>query len=268
MSEEMTVPEQTPGRDADVTLRAVTSANVDEIMRLRVAPAQEQFVADNPRSLATAAYHQYAWPRAIYADEIPVGFVMLYDNPHQPEYFLWRLMIDQQYQRLGFGRRAVEQVIDYVCGRPNVTALDVSYVPGEGSPEAFYASLGFVDTGEVDDGEHIMRLDLSDRAGLVDSAPRPLTHIVLFKFKKPTSAALAKAVDLLRGLDGKIAELRSIEVGLDVVHSGRSYDLGLITRFDRLADLKVYQEHPEHLIVLDYLRSVVSASVSLDCERD
>lgn len=268
MSEEIAPAERSLGRDAVVTLRAVTAANVYDIMRLRVAPAQEQFVADNPRSLATAAYHQHAWPRAIYADETPVGFVMLYDNPHQPEYFLWRLMIDQQYQRLGFGRRAMEQVVDYVCGRPNATSLGVSYVAGEGSPQAFYASLGFVDTGEVEEGESIMRLDLSDRASLADPAPRPLTHIVLFKFKKPTPAVLDKAATMLRELEGKIPVLRHIEVGLDVVHSGRSYDLGLITRFDRLADLKVYQEHPEHLEVLDYLRSVASASVSVDFERE
>lgn len=268
MNEEITPAEPTPDRDAIVTLRAVTAANVDEIMRLRVAPAQEQFVAENPRSLASAAYNQNAWPRAIYADETAVGFVMLYDDPQQAEYFLWRLMIDQRYQRLGFGRRAVEQVIDYVCGRPNATALGVSYVPGEGAPQAFYSSLGFVDTGEVDDGEHIMRLDLSERTNLVEPAPRPLTHIVLFKFKKPTAASLAKAADLLRGLDGKIPVLRRIEVGTDVLHSGRSYDLGLITRFDSIADMQTYQAHPEHLEVLEYLRSVASGSVTVDFERD
>jgi len=268
MSEEITPAEQTPNRDAEVTLRAVAAANVDEIMRLRVAPAQEQFVADNPRSLATAAYSQLAWPRAIYADETPVGFVMLYDDPHQAEYFLWRLMIDQRYQRLGFGRRAIEQVIDYVCGRPNATALGVSYVPGEGDPQAFYASLGFVDTGEVDDDENIMRLDLSERTSLVEPAPRPLTHIVLFKFKKPTAAILAKAAELLRGLDGKIPVLRRIEVGADVLHSNRSYDLALITRFDSLADMQAYQAHPDHLEVLDYLRSVASGSATVDIERD
>ena len=156
-------------------------------MRLHVAPAQEQFVADNPRSLATAAYNQYAWPRAIYADETPVGFVMLYDDPHQPEYFLWRLMVDQRYQRLGFGRRAIEQVIDYVCGRPNVTSLGVSYVAGEGSPQAFYAGLGFVETGEVEEeSDHAPGPERSCRRQ--PHTQRPLTHVVLFKFKKPTAA--------------------------------------------------------------------------------
>lgn len=268
MSEEATAVEPTPTADAQVTLRPITAANVYDVLRLRVAPEQEQFVADNARSLAEAAYNPYAWPRAIYADETPVGFVMLYDNPAQAQYFLWRLLIDRRYQRSGYGRRAVEQVIEYVCGRPNATTLDVSYVPAEGNPQPFYTSLGFVDTGEMDDDECIMRLDLSDRAGLVEPAPRPFTHVVLFKFKQPTPAILAKATEQLRSLEGKVPELRSIEVGVDLLHSARSYDLGLITRFDSMADLDAYQKHPDHLEVLNYLRSVLAGSVAVDFERE
>jgi diamine N-acetyltransferase len=266
MSEENAVAAITP--DAVVTLRPVTPENVYEVLRLRVTKEQEQFVADNARSLAEAAYNPFAWPRAIYADETPVGFVMLYDDPHTPEYFLWRLLVDQRYQRLGFGRRAVEQVIDYVAGRPNATRLGVSYVPAEGSPQPFYTSLGFVETGEMDDDERVMRLDLSDRAAMTPPSVRPLTHVVLFKFKQPTDEALQKAAGLLRGLSGQVPQLISIEVGLDVLHSGRSYDLALITRFGSLADMEAYQAHPEHVKVLDYLRSVVGASVAVDFERE
>jgi diamine N-acetyltransferase len=255
-------------RDAVVSLRPVTPENVYEVLRLRVSKEQEQFVADNARSLAEAAYNPFAWPRAIYADETPVGFVMLYDNPHTAEYFLWRLLIDGRYQRLGLGRAAVEQVIDYVAGRPNAVRLGVSYVPAEGSPQPFYSSLGFVETGEVDDGERVMQLDVSERAALTPPAVRPLTHVVLFKFKQPTDEVLQKAADLLRGLSGQVPQLISIEVGLDVLHSERSYDLALITRFARLADLEAYQTHPEHLKVLDYLRTVLAGSVAVDFEQE
>lgn len=259
-------PAVTPA--AVVTLRPVTPENVYEVMRLRVTKEQEQFVADNARSLAEAAYNPLAWPRAIYADETPVGFVMLYDDPHTPEYFLWRLLIDHRYQRMGFGRRAVEQVIEYVAGRPNATSLGVSYVPAAGGPQPFYASLGFEETGEVQDDERVMKLDVSERAAMTPPAVRPLTHVVLFKFKQPSDEVLQKAAGLLRGLSGQVPQLISIEVGLDVLHSGRSYDLALITRFASLADLDAYQVHPEHVKVLDYLRGVLSASVAVDFERE
>ena len=149
-----------PSRNAVVSLREVTADTLRSILRLKVSPQQEQFVADNATSIAQAHFEPKAWFRAIYADETPVGFVMLYDDIEKPEYFLWRYMIDGRYQGLGFGRQALLQVIDIVRGRPRATEMLLSYVPAEGSPEPFYAGLGFINTGEVEDGENVMRLEL------------------------------------------------------------------------------------------------------------
>ncbi len=156
MTEEQ--PQLTP--NAAVTLREITQDTVRTILRLKVKPEQEQFVADNATSIAQAYFEPKAWFRAIYADETPVGFVMLYDSPEEAEYFLWRFMIDGRYQRFGYGRRAIEQLIEYVRARPNAKELLTSYVPAEGGPGPFYAGLGFVDTGEVDDGENVTKLIL------------------------------------------------------------------------------------------------------------
>ncbi len=267
MSESIASETPAVSRDAVVSLRPVTPDNLRAVFRLKVAPEQEQFVASNPISLAQAAYAPLAWPRVIYAGETPVGFVMLHDDPFKPEYYLWRLMIDARYQRMGFARQALEQVIEYVLGRPNATELRLSYVPAAGGPQPFYACFGFVETGEVDEGENVMKLDLSGRPRALAPQPRPLTHVVLMQFQEPAPEVLHKAAELLRGLQGKVPELRSIEVGLDVLHSGRSYDLALITRFDTLADLQRYQDHPEHVAVLQYLRSVLAASVAVDYEQ-
>lgn len=149
-----------PSRNAVVSLREVTADTLRSILRLKVSPQQEQFVADNATSIAQAYFEPKAWFRAIYADETPVGFVMLYDDIEKPEYFLWRYMIDGRYQGLGFGRQALLQVIDIVRGRPGATEMLLSYVPAEGSPEPFYAGLGFINTGDVEDGENVMRLEL------------------------------------------------------------------------------------------------------------
>lgn len=149
-----------PSRNAVVSLREVTADTLRSILRLKVSPQQEQFVADNATSIAQAHFEPKAWFRAIYADETPVGFVMLYDDTEKPEYFLWRYMIDGRYQGLGFGRQALLQVIDIVRGRPGATEMLLSYVPAEGSPEPFYAGLGFINTGDVEDGENVMRLEL------------------------------------------------------------------------------------------------------------
>ena len=154
-----------PGRDAVVTLREVTKDTVRSIMRLKVAANQTHFVADNAVSIAQAYFQrENAWFRAVYADETPVGFLMLYDDPNdkpdKPEYFLWRFMIDARYQGHGFGKRAIKLLIEHVKTRPGATELGVSCVPGEGSPCPFYEKLGFVYTGEEDDGELVLRRKL------------------------------------------------------------------------------------------------------------
>ena len=144
--------------DAVVSLREVTKDNLGEILRLRVKPGQEKFVATNATSIAEAHYEEKAWFRAIYADDTPVGFLMLYDDPETTDYFLWRLMIDGRYQGLGFGERAAKLLIDYVRALPGATELMVSYVPEEGNPEPCYTRLGLVHTGEIQDGEKVMKL--------------------------------------------------------------------------------------------------------------
>jgi diamine N-acetyltransferase len=85
---------------------------------------------------------------------------MLEDDPVNREYMLWRFMIDARYQGLGFGRRALELVIAYVKTRPDAKTLFTSCVPGAGSPCPFYEKMGFAYTGEEDEGELIMRLEL------------------------------------------------------------------------------------------------------------
>ncbi len=148
------------GSGAQVSLREVTAETVRTICELKVAPEQEQFVAPNAFSIAQAHFDQFAWFRAIYADETPVGFIMLSDNPEAPEYFLWRLMIAAEYQRMGFGQRAIALLVNYVRSRPGATELLVSYHPGEGSPRDFYRKLGFQDTGMMDGDEVVLRLPL------------------------------------------------------------------------------------------------------------
>ncbi len=146
--------------DSQVTLREITADTLRQIVSLKVTPYQERFVAPNVFSIAEAYFEPKAWFRAIYADETPVGFVMLYEDPDEPVYYLWRYMIDARYQALGFGRQALQHVIAHVRTRPNAAELLLSYVPDEHGPEKFYSKLGFVNTGKMHEDEMEMRLEL------------------------------------------------------------------------------------------------------------
>lgn len=144
----------------EVTLREVTRDTVRAICKLDAGDGGKQ-VAPNSVSIAQAHFEPAAWFRAIFAGEQAVGFIMLYDPsqapaPEDPDFFLWRLMIDKQHQRSGYGAAAVERLVEHVRTRPGATELFVSHVKGEDALARFYQSLGFVYRGDEHEGELIM----------------------------------------------------------------------------------------------------------------
>ena len=145
----------------DLQLREITRDNLRQVLRLKVAPAQEPFVASNAVSIAQAHFHpEEAWFRAIYDGEEPVGFVMIEDKPAEARYTLWRFMIDARHQRRGYGRRALELVLEHVRTRPGATDIYTSCVDAPGGPGPFYERMGFTYTGALDEGERVMRRPL------------------------------------------------------------------------------------------------------------
>jgi len=116
---------------AEITLREINSDNFRAMFRLRVKPEQEQFVAPNVQSIAEAHFSDEAWFRAIYADDEPVGFVMLLITPGETKYHLERFMIDARHQSCGYGSKSLDLVINYVRSLPNATTLYTSHVEGE-----------------------------------------------------------------------------------------------------------------------------------------
>lgn len=142
-----------------IHLREITEDNFDAVVALKVKEGQR--VAPNVYSLAQAYVSKHAWTRAIYLEECPVGFLMLHDESEKPEYYLWRFMIDAAYQGNGYGTQAIECLKDHVRTRPNATQLLTSSAPNrEGGAEDFYTKIGFVPTGEMEEDEVVLRIDL------------------------------------------------------------------------------------------------------------
>jgi diamine N-acetyltransferase len=152
-----------------VHLREINADTVRAVTKLSVTVSQQDFVASNAVSLAQALFSDEAWYRAIHDGDDLVGFLMLADStlkrepPLVPSIFLWRFMIDQHSQRRGLGRAALDCIVEHVRTRPGISDLYTSYVPKPGGPGPFYLKYGFVPTGEVDDGEVVLRLALPNR---------------------------------------------------------------------------------------------------------
>jgi diamine N-acetyltransferase len=151
------------GPGDDVRLEPITAETVRGVCQLSdtLTEPRKHFVAPNAISLAQAHFSKHAWFRAIYAGKAAVGFMMIVDDPDTPEYFLWRFMIATPYQGRGYGSQAIRRLVEYVQTRPGATELLVSCGEGAGSPKEFYLKQGFAPTGEVSDGETVLRMVLA-----------------------------------------------------------------------------------------------------------
>jgi diamine N-acetyltransferase len=69
-------------------------------------------------------------------------------------------MIDKAHQRKGLRHAAVKLLIDHVRTRPGAKKLLVSHMSEAISLGRFYRSLGFIYTGQEEEGEKLMALEL------------------------------------------------------------------------------------------------------------
>lgn len=146
-----------------IHLERVNCETFDAVVDMKVAKEQQAFVASNIRSLAQAwLYYEDARPYAVMDGQTPVGFVMLAWRESERIVSVWRLMIALEHQHKGYGRQTLEKVLEMAreSGLFDVVVLD--YVPENVNAKRLYESLGFAPNGEVEDGEIIMTLNLTD----------------------------------------------------------------------------------------------------------
>lgn len=148
-----------------VTLQTVTEANRAAIEALELAPHQEQFVNTVAEAFAEAAEEPggRAIQWGVYDGEELVGFVMISDEVEGPDYiahYLWKLIIDKDHQRQGYGTATLDLIAAYFRER-GLMEMWTTAGEGEGGPIPFYERYGFERTGDiVFDNEVLLRLAL------------------------------------------------------------------------------------------------------------
>jgi diamine N-acetyltransferase len=153
----------------------VTDADRDAVLGVRRGPGQHAFVASVEDSFQDAIDDAHAVPRMWSVHDAAtgavVGFVMISDGIPAERlaadddiigpYYLWRLLIDEEVQRRGYGTATIDAVVAYLATRPGAEVLYTSCSQGDGTPQPFYERYGFRPTGEVKWGEVVLRLDLT-----------------------------------------------------------------------------------------------------------
>ena len=133
-----------------VELKPITEDNFIDAFNLKLAPGQEAFVSHPVRSLAQAyVYRNQCQPFGIYAAGEMVGYVMVIYDYDIPEYDIWHMMIDEAEQGKGYGREALDRVIDYIRTKPFGDSDRVALTCNRKNPAArkLYESKGFSATG-------------------------------------------------------------------------------------------------------------------------
>lgn len=147
-----------------VEFKKITFDNLFQVASLSVADEQKSFVASNCESLMEAyvavTNNQPALPFGIFYGNTAVGFIMFgygstgdEDEPEVAEgnYCIWRFMIDQKFQNKGYGKEAIKVAMEYLktepCGKASKCWL--SYEPENVVAKKLYASLGFIENGEM-----------------------------------------------------------------------------------------------------------------------
>ncbi len=143
-----------------IRLQRITRDNWQDALQLQVHPEQEKYVASNLYSMAQAHAEPEWTCRGIYDGETMVGFIMdgvSEEGDTLDGYWVRRFMLGKQYQKMGYGRRAMDLLLQEVRDQGH-SEVFISFVPENEGAKRLYTSVGFVDTGAMDDDEVVYRL--------------------------------------------------------------------------------------------------------------
>ena len=125
------------------TLKEITRENFEELISLHVT--QEQFVAPNLYTIAQMQFKEEKIAMGIYVGDKAVGLIA-YDFE---DYDIWRLMIDFRYQGKGYGRKAMELVLDILRKDGRLKTARTSVIVENIAMRNLIKSFGFKENGNV-----------------------------------------------------------------------------------------------------------------------
>ena len=141
----------------------INETNFIDAFHLELADGQEHYVSSPVRSLAQAyVYYRQCTPFGIYHGDKMVGYVMVIYDYDIPEYDIWHMMIDQSEQGKGYGRAALQNVLDYIREKPFGDSDRVALTCNKENQTAMklYLKAGFAPTGRSDEDEIELAMQL------------------------------------------------------------------------------------------------------------
>ncbi|MGN0779367.1 MAG: GNAT family N-acetyltransferase [Aristaeellaceae bacterium] len=136
-----------------IRLEEITPSNFLSACRLHLDEQQQRFVAP-PVGILARGYvyrHDRARVYAITAGDTVVGLTMVRDLNESPAcYDLQQFMIGQAYQRRGYGREALQQLLALLRQEGRYDAVELCVHRDAQAARKLYMQAGFTDTGYTD----------------------------------------------------------------------------------------------------------------------
>jgi diamine N-acetyltransferase len=143
----------------NIEIKSITKENIRDCARLEVAEDQKNFVARNVATIAWAYVDESFTPYAIYHEDTVVGVAAVeYIPENEPEDKHWipRFMVGEQFQGMGYGKKAMKELIAMISKHKDCERIRLSVVPENQSAIAFYEKVGFNMTAEKIEDELVM----------------------------------------------------------------------------------------------------------------
>jgi diamine N-acetyltransferase len=146
-----------------IRLERLTRDNWEQVITLDIADEQRRFL-ETPsvlHAVAEVQFHPTYTAYAICDDGMTVGFVTYGHLPEdQSKWWIPLLIIDRHHQGKGYGRAAMQTLINTVrVQAPYCQEIALNYKPENVAAERLYLSIGFEKTDEIDErGQVTMRM--------------------------------------------------------------------------------------------------------------
>ncbi|WP_230199387.1 GNAT family N-acetyltransferase [Bacillus ndiopicus] len=143
-------------------LRTINQDNYKECLNLHTADTNADFVDSVAWSLAEAwVFYDDSRPFAIYADNVMVGYVLMYIGENNPQ--IINFMIDSRFQKRGYGSAAARLCVEYLWKEYNATRISLPVNLENITAQKFWSNIGFEITDDMEDGYFYMRLYIPEK---------------------------------------------------------------------------------------------------------
>lgn len=148
--------------NSNVYLKRIDRDNWEEAIQLSVKEEQRDFMASNLYSIAEVQFLENFKAMGIYLEDKMVGFTMFGIDPDDHNFWVYRLMVDQEFQGRGIGVEAVKKVIEEIrnLNVNHIPYIMIGYHPDNIGARNTYRKAGFIETEIAPWGEQLARYTL------------------------------------------------------------------------------------------------------------